>query len=484
MSATTPLTNTDGVLYLRAAEAFMSGGLTAAQALFDNPYYSALIGSLATITGLEPLSAAHLINALLCAAIGWTITDLGILIGGGRAAGFCAGILFLLHPQFNGYRGYIIRDFAFWACLLGFLNLQLRLYLSLRNSYLIAGLALLLVGALFRIESLLFVVLPLLTLAPLKKHISIVRQTLRLHSLLAVVLVIAAIVIASGLVIDLDSLARPAKRFVDIGSQLLQIMQGHETAFKDHLLNGYLEDYAMAGAIAAFLVIVILKALKSLTLPYFIITIILHRSISSIRLSSLRTAAIFTFFCYYFVILVGFTLSTTIIQGRHVLPLTLVFLPILGCYLEHWLTLQQSSRQKRKRRQWLAAFFGTYLFVDSFISFGTPKTYLTDAINWLQEKPTHCTLASNHTKIGYFSQLNTNWAATGQLIESPSLELLNSLNTDYLAIEHHKKDLFMNTLVDKISDEHTITETFESKKRRVVIFQINNNPHCSKNTGD
>lgn len=478
VSSTTPLTNTDGVLYLRAADAFMTGGLAAAQSLFDNPYYSVLIGSLAQLTGIETLTAAHLINALLCAAIAWIITDLGILIGGGKAAGVCAGALLLLHPQFNGYRGYIIRDFGFWVCMLGFLNLQLRFYLTLRSRYLLTGLALLLIGALFRVESLLLAALPFLTLIILKKHVSTVRQTLYLYSGLLVLSVAVALIITTDLLVDSTSLTYPAQRFIDVGSRFLHTINQHNSAFKTYLLNGYLEDYAMAAVIAAFFVIVILKALKSFTLPYFIITVILHKSIDNLRLSRLRTAAIYTFFYYYFAILIGFTLSTTIIQGRHVLPLTLVLLPILGCYLAHWLTLQQSNLKKRQRNQWLAALFAAYLFIDSFISFGTPKTYLSDAINWLKTQPPSCTLAANETKIGYFSKMNTNWARTEQLIAAPSVNLLNSINSDYIAIEYHKKDQAMNTIVEGVSNKLAAVEKFESKKRQVIIFKANNNDTC------
>ena len=478
VSSTAPLTNTDGILYLRAAEAFISGGLAAAQQLFDNPYYSVLIASLADLAGIETLVAAHVINAFFCAAIGWLITDLGMLIGGGRAAGLCAGVLFLLHPQFNGYRSYIIRDFAFWACLLGFLNLQLRFYLTLRSSYLIAGLALLFVGALFRVESLLFVVLPLLTLMSLKNHASTVRKTLILYSRFFVVIAVVALIVASEVFVSLSAFTYPAKRFINIGAQFLQTLQGHENDFKQYLLNGYLEDYAMAGVIAAFLVVVILKALKSFTLPYIIMVVVLRKSFSSLRLSRLRTAASYTFFYYYFAILIGFTLSTTIIQGRHVLPLTLVFLPVFGSYLAHWLTLQQSNLIKRRRHQWLAALFAVYLFVDSFISFGTPKTYLSDAINWLEAQPSSCTLVSNETKIGYFSKMNTDWTLTEQLIASPSLDLINRIDSDYLAIEYHKKNQQMKMLVEKSRHHFPVIDTFESKKRQVVIFQTQKNSPC------
>ena len=476
------LTNTDGVLYLRAAGAYMQLGFSAAQGLFDNPYYSVLIGAGAELTGLTPLYAAHLLNALTCAAIGWLIVDLGLLIGGSTMAGLCSGALFLLHPQFNEYRNYIIRDFAFWACLLGFIDLQLRYYLTLNAKNLIAALLLLLVGGLFRIESLLLMVLPLLALYPLRKHMSIVRQTLLIYSALVVVATIIIGLITSGYFLEAKSITLPAIRFLSLGGEFQQTLTGHADYFKGYLLHGYLEEYAMPAVVAGFITIVSLKALKSFTLPYFMMALLIGSHSSGFRLSNVRTAGVYSFFVYYAFILIGFTLTTSIIQGRHVLPLTLVVLPVLGCYLENWLGLLQTCEKKRKRQKLLAAIFTAYLFIDSFISFGSPKTHLPDSINWLKTNAAHCSLMTNDTKIAYFSGLEVNWPAITHTAYHRNTNSILSANSQLVAIEYHSRDQQWLIQRSELSKKLITIAEFKSKKRGVIIFSRPNTSHCLTTT--
>ena len=216
------LTNTDGVLYLRVSEAFLNQGFGAAREMLDIPYYSLIIGIISKISGASPLLSAHLLNAATCAALAWLIVDLSILIGGSRLSGFCAGALFILHPQLNEYRGYIIRDFMFWTCLLGFLNFQLRFYLSLRSAHLLFSLLFLIFGSLFRIESLLLLIIPVITLIPLRKHISLVRQTLTTYKYLLIASIPLILILLEGSLLSTDTLLHPAKRFLHIGSQFHQ----------------------------------------------------------------------------------------------------------------------------------------------------------------------------------------------------------------------------------------------------------------------
>ncbi len=464
------LPNTDGVLYLRAAEAYADGGFSAAQALHDNPYYSILIALVSQWLGLQAIHAAYLINTLICAAIGWLMADLGNMIGGNRAAAYCTGALLLLHPQFNEYRTFIIRDFAFWCCLLGYFDLQLRFYLTLRGQCQIGAVALLLIGALFRVESVLLLALPLLNLIILRDHISIVRKTLQLYAgILAVVVLLTALVM-SGLLVDPDSLTHPTQRFLAIGSRFQHTLLGHEQAFRDHLLIGYLEEYALAGVVAAFVTIVFLKALNTFTLPYFIVSMALVPTMQRVTLSKVRTAATTTFVIYYSLILVAFMLGTTIIQGRYAIPLTLAALPVLGSYLEYWPFIQKAfAHHKRAKSKLIMGTFVCYLLIDSFISFGPRKTYLYDSINWLQSLPNHCTLITNNTKVGYFSGKATDWRQSELLIARP-LTYLPTRSSDVVAIEFRRDEAQNKALAAALDRHFAQSKSFETGKWGIHIF--------------
>lgn len=150
--------NDDGMLYVEVAQSYQTGGLEAARALFDWVFLSILIAGVSSISGLQLETAGYLISTVLLAGTCLLLVACVRTLFPQAAWAACAVVLAL--PGLNNYRDYIIREFGAWF----FIMLALLLLLRWRRGgkavqmwgYQLAIAA----AALFRVESLIFLVLP------------------------------------------------------------------------------------------------------------------------------------------------------------------------------------------------------------------------------------------------------------------------------------------------------------------------------------
>ncbi len=112
--------NSDGVLYLQTATAYLQGGWRAAMRLYQWPFYSILIAWVSQICHCSLELAAYLINTIF-----QTLICLGFFSLACKARpindthkqlfmGF-ATLIILFYPTLNHHRDLIIRDFGYWA---------------------------------------------------------------------------------------------------------------------------------------------------------------------------------------------------------------------------------------------------------------------------------------------------------------------------------------------------------------------------------
>lgn len=468
----TPLVNTDGILYLRVAEAFQEGGYEAASELFAAPFYSILIAMLSDLLGCSVAWSAGIINAFACGALAWLLVDLGEMIGGSRIAAWGTAILLLLHPQFNEYRSFVIRDFVFWASCIGFVNLQVRAYLTLKSVYIVGAAILLLFAGLFRVEAFLFLPLPVVTLIFMRRYPGIIRITLIPYAVMAC---LGVLLLLALLMMDYpvwESMMRPLGRIYASATGFSDQLIFLNESFQQNLLRGYLEDYSIYGVLAAFLVMLMASVLKSFTLPYVILTYFMVRSVGQFRFSQVRITPVWVFWIFYFFAVYLFVISDRVIQGRHTILLTFLIMPVLGALFEYWMTLhRQSSVKAQKRRVYTCAFFVVYLLLDSFVSFGVSKIYLKDSSDWLKNSYAHeCRLLTNSSKIGYYSSLEVNWGDLNQFRRSEK-NLPKVLNgADLVAVELKHKSESQKAFEQLLPQEYSKVAEF-GDDRGVIVYQ-------------
>ena len=190
--------NSDGILYMQMAEAYMQGGLAAMASLYDWPFFALLVGIISQLSGLHPETSAALLNALLFVVF----TDALLLIArqllpAGRQLGIAA-LLILLFYSINDYRDFIIRDIGYWA----FISLALLQFLYfLREPHWQSALLWQffgLVALLFRIEASIILLLMPLFLWFSQRQQPLSKSFLQLYSLLILAGLLAVIAMIAG----------------------------------------------------------------------------------------------------------------------------------------------------------------------------------------------------------------------------------------------------------------------------------------------
>ncbi len=141
----------DGVLYLRCAAAYNQGGLKAAMALYQWPFYSILIAHLHQL-GLSYITAARILDALLQVWMVYFFIRIVFHLNPSPRVGLWALLCIICYSTFNDERGLFLRDFGYWAFYLTSFWAALVFLKTEKQRYLwLFGLSML-VAALFRVE--------------------------------------------------------------------------------------------------------------------------------------------------------------------------------------------------------------------------------------------------------------------------------------------------------------------------------------------
>lgn len=468
--------NFDGILYLRVAEAWQQGGFDAAMALYDRPVYSIVIASLANILPVGLIWSAHLFNAVMAAAMAWFVVDQAILYSRSQRVGLWAALLFLLHPHVNIYREYIIRDFAFWALCLAFLSLMLRFVQRPRLHYIFLAYAAVLLAYPFRTEALVFLLLPPILIPLLRKERAFFVTSRRLFAggLLLFALVCALLYVMESQYFH--TLLVYIYRSAFMVSMYLMLLFGKAQSFTTNFLSEHLIEYAYIAVAAGVVATVLAKSLSVFSLPYTIIVACCYRFHKYLRIASPLRRTLFSYMALHFLLIVLFIVMKPVIQGRHVLLLTLAFLPYLACMVE--VAWRQSSRNSRslRRAKNIAVIMGALLLLDSFVSFGASKEHYGESFAWFASLPEGCSMLSNDPRYGVYTDLDFDWNE-GMAFQRDNEYLLGvTKRYDFLVIEHRRNKPLKEIMAYARAHYPNHTE-FSSKKRVVDIFYDASSSH-------
>jgi len=109
------LINSDGVLYMNMARAFLDEGLLGSAQLFNWPFFSILVSGFHLFTGFSLETSGELVNIILFVLF----TDALILICSkilpNNQQLFIAALFILGFTLLNDYRAYLFRDMGYWA---------------------------------------------------------------------------------------------------------------------------------------------------------------------------------------------------------------------------------------------------------------------------------------------------------------------------------------------------------------------------------
>ncbi len=436
------LINTDALLYLRVAQAYLDHGFNAAYDLYRWPFYSCFIAIISQIFSISLTMAAYVVNILLQIIMAWAFLHLIRSLGGNIRCQWFALIILLAHPALNDYRSFIIRDFGFWAFYLVGLIALLRLQKRRDGVSALFWCSSFIVATLFRIEGLVFFIA--LPFALLFNRNETMIQRLR-------TLIYAQLPLLIVTIIVLISLYFFHSNFHEFGRL-------HEVYYAITLMPGVLDNVSdtisqvktsvltyqsqRSGSIIVIAGLVGLLLVEIVKVTNILFCALSHyaarkRLIADSGSRKVLQGAIFI----NLALLLYFVGSFLFLSGRYIIPLSLIFLLWTPFAIEYFYQLYCVS-QWRVLKHW---YYFALLFVLSgyiiynMLNTNVSKAYVKEAGIWMQKHlPGDAVIASNSAEILYYSKpMVSGWRHDYSMDVN---ELLTKLKKyDYIALRQRRR---------------------------------------------
>ncbi len=398
------LINSDGVLYLNMAKAYIGGGLAATASMYDWPFFSILIAEFHQFTGIQLEFSGQIINSLLFVVF----TDALVLIANKLLTNlrhvFIAALLILCFSTLNDYRSYIIRDIGYWA----FISISLyRTILFLERPSWLNGFywqLTSLLALLFRVEAFVIILAtPLFIVFQLGFRDGL-KSIIKLCSLflLGGVLTAAVFTQQQGLMNAFGKLLS-VTQFLDY-SAITNEFHNKTTVLGNELLNQYSERYSgmiLASGLVYMLLAKIVTGLTPLNLILFIFAKL--QDIRSSHNENTRRFLLF-FIGINLIILFAFLFKHYFVSTRYavmlITALMLLMLPAMSRLID------ESWQAKNKFALVLIPFLLVASLIDTFTT-SIQKGYIKETAIWAsQHLPENSQILTNDIFIDYYFYKN------------------------------------------------------------------------------
>ncbi len=149
--------NNDGVEYYRVAELFSSGDWRSGLEIYRWPFYPWLMMIVGDTIGMSYKTAGHVLNTIFFALIVvFFVSAVRSLGGRSKSITTIAMVIALVHPAFNEYRAFLIRDPGYLAAYLLAVCCLFQYRRSRNARYIFGTAGSFFIAGLFRIEGLVF----------------------------------------------------------------------------------------------------------------------------------------------------------------------------------------------------------------------------------------------------------------------------------------------------------------------------------------
>lgn len=466
--------NSDGVLYLRAAELMVRGEWHAALQLYKWPFYSVLIALVHQVTGLSFEYAAYALNAALTALTVVMFISLVREVGGDNTVVIFAAAVILLYHSLNNYRSFVIRDAGYLAFYLTSLLIFIKDLKEPKWSRTLAWVGAMVVAALFRIEAVvLLVALPFFRLW---------RQTTRLSARLALIGLFTggAFIALSALAWWLaGTLAMPGPGGLTTAwATVLKSSWQHVSALASAKIgliagafaNGYSRDFAYAAFTAALALLLVKEVLASLTPLYAVLTghALYQRLIFPVQ----GVMGLWLWLVViHLVMLATILFAYGFLTGRFPVALSLtVMLAVpfsVAALYDGW----------QKGRRWLFPLVCALALLSTLgvLSSPTSKGHIRQAGLWLHDHtPTDATVFSNDPVLLYYSgrsgdqpRARYGWDDTLALVKSRGRS-----QYDYLALRVKRAHLADQAMLVQTLAREPVATFANAKGEKILVFRL------------
>ncbi len=450
------LPNDDAYAYIRTAEIALSDGINAAIQYYSWASYSLLIAFVSK-TGIDLLTAAQLINAFFLSVLVYSFISIVNCFNNSKTVSILAAICILLYPPLNELRSDIIRDIAMWALSL-FALWQFLLFVKLNHlpNFICFCLSIIL-ASFFRAEAIVYLFsLPICLLLD-SRYESGIRYRIVLKCMAIIFFSLAVVVLMIGLIgIDVISVFQ---KFISVYEPFLNNILNPSEAESYSLSSRIFGEYAMTYSgpylglflIAGLFAILIVKLFEGIGGPFF--WVLAYGAIKRlVRLERIFLAPVIIFLFTNLAIVFGFIFVTKFVSARYSMIFCLVLILFVPLILDNLINEFRKSSSKNLRMRTLILFFG-YCAFDSFISFGSSKSYINESLAWLEtESPLNPQVATNNHAIAYFSGRVENYDRVTRIISESEI---HELKPDDLLI------LEMNYEMSRILNQNSLKPYLE-----------------------
>ncbi len=402
---TVSVPNDDAFLYVRTAGIFLDEGIGAAFEHFAWAGYPVLIGLVAA-TGIELLTAAYVLNGLFFAVLAFAFVGICREFSEDRILLSLAALTILLFPEINEYRYQILRDAGFWAFVMLGMWWLIRYGAEGLWKFCLYYCGALLLAAVFRPEAMLYLVTAPLCLLFDRRHGRAERYLLCFRAQGAAVAVLL-LCFPAGLAFDLNLFQQAAalassytpflQSLLDPGGQEMAAMA--EAIFGEHAAT-YSGRYLPFFLLAGLMVILAAELLYAVGMPFSLILIwgYWKKWLLPDRDMALPVVA---FAAVNLLVVLAFLLVTRYLTSRYAMVFS------LGLALAVPFTAREMLARMTpgtRLAPWLLVLFFVFSAVDSYYTFGRSKSYVHDAVEWLNENSGESAeLLTNNRAVAYYS---------------------------------------------------------------------------------
>jgi len=463
--------NSDGILYIQTADAFLTGGFSKAMTLFSWPFYPITFSYIHKITGVSLAASAYTLNTILLTIASVSFLRIYEEIQPINLPLWIPALISVAIPILNDYRVYIIRGHGFWAFIL--LALLFFVLYSKKPSIKLAILwqVSAIIGMLFRIEGAIFLACaPFYFLFSKNSRAEFLHHFLRLN-LITIPTTILGLIIVFSYILKLEDLSHHLMFRLSyfLPTSLISGITG--AASEVHKIMIHSSSYeALVVVTFGLLSLIAFKVIKNINIIYLGIWIFGNNK------KWIKTTPENGIVLYFAIIailpLISITGRYQFLSSRHTVLAVILFTIIISQYITYF------AHSLFDKKRWLASTalisLIIILFLDGIIHTGAIKGNLITASTWaLQNVKSNSKIACNDDRFVFYTN---NQCVYEQDLDKNNIKetslLINSGKYNHLLLWVDRKNKQMRSYLSS-NKSLVLLNSFSNKKNdEAQIYRI------------
>ncbi len=467
--------NNDGILYIVAAEEFLAGGYTKAMAAFGWPFFPIVIAWTHQITGLALEASAYVVNAVMLIIASMAFVRVYEEISFSKLPLWIPALVVLTLPMINEYRVYVVRGHGYWAFSMLALLFFIIYYKKSTLSSALFWQMFAILGILFRIEGVVFVLFaPFYYLFSKEKRGAFFYHYFRLNSIILPSAICAAIVLLAHLfTVENSSGALQLRLSYMMPSSLFSSIKEASVgvgALMPRLSSGEAVLVSASGIFA----LVVLKLVKNINLLYLLPVLVGYKR-RWIQLSR-ESGIVMVFFTLSVLPLFVIAGNKLFVSSRYMVLPTLIFGLIISQYAVHlFYKLKTENRVIAASALFVLV---VLFFFDAIIHTGAIKGNIVSASEWvIQNIEPDAKIACNNKRFVFYSKNRCVYKKRYEEYFIGDLKkIVKHESYSHLLLWVKRSDSEIRDYLDN-NESLELLKTFDNKKGdEAMIYRIGHHP--------